>query len=127
MEEVDDILKYLDENSSEIINETPGGYLNGLLEIKGQKVADVAMRSERGDYVYKVFQGERKASRDILIAIAIGMSLTVSETQLLLRIAQTAQLDPRNRHDSVMIYALNNSLSVQKTNDILYDIDEMTL
>jgi len=127
LEDIDDIMKYLDENSGEIIEETPESYLSCLLEIKGLKVANVAQRSERGDYVYKVFQGKRKASREILLAIAIGMSMTVSETQLLLRIARTAQLDPRNQHDSVIIYALSNNLTVQKTNDILYDVDEETL
>jgi len=91
------------------------------------KTADVAQRFGQGDYVYKVFQGTRKASRDILLAIAIGMSLTVSETQMLLRIAQAAQLDPRNRRDSVMIYALNNNTTIESTNDILFDIDGNTL
>ena len=127
MEKTDDIQKYLDEYCEEIIHETTEGYLNGMLEFKGQKVADVALRSERGDYVYKVFQGKRKASRDILLAIAIGMGLTVLESQLLMRIAQVAQLDPRNRRDSVIIYTLSNGLTVQKTNNILYDVDEPTL
>lgn len=127
LEITDNIQKYLDENNSEIINETIEGYLSGLLEIKGLKVSDVALRSEHGDYVYKVFQGKRKASRDILLAIAIGMNLNFPETQLLLRVAQEAQLDPRNRHDSVVIFALSNGLSVQKTNEILFDVNIATL
>ena len=124
---VDDINKYLDENTQEFIAETPQSYLSGLLSIKGLKAADAARLSGQGDYVYKVFRGERKASRDILLAISIGMGLATHEAQLLLRIAGSAQLDPRNRKDSVLIYALNNALTIEKTNEILYDIEEMTL
>ena len=126
LSEVDDLQAFLDENADEILNETTEGYLNGLLQIKGLKAADAAQRSGQGDYVYKVLQGTRKAGRNILIAIAVGVGLTVPETQLLLRIAQTAQLDPRNRRDSVVIYALNNTLAIEKTNEILYDLDENT-
>lgn len=127
LKETDDIQKHLDENDSEIIKETLQGYLNGMLQIKGMKAGDVATLSGQGEYVYKVFQGKRKASRDILIAVSVGMALTVAETQLLLRIAQTAQLDPRNRKDSVIIYALNSNLSIDKVNEVLYDVGESTL
>lgn len=127
LKETNDIQKYLDENSNEIIKETPQGYLNGLLQIKGLKASDVAVLSGQGDYVYKVFGGKRKASRDILLAVAVGMGLTVAETQLLLRIARIAQLDLRNRRDSVMLYALNNTLAVEQLNEILFDVKESTL
>ena len=125
--EADDIQKYLDDNTQEFIQETPESYLSGLMSMKRLKPADVARLSGQGDYVYKVFKGERKASRDILIAISIGMGLAIFEAQLLLRIAKAAQLDPRNRKDSVLIYALNNALTIEKTNEILYDSEEMTL
>ena len=127
LKEADDIQKYLDENTQEFIQETPESYLSGLLSMKSLKPADVARLSGQGDYVYKVFKGERKAGRDILLAISIGMRLRLHEAQLLLRIAGTAQLDPRNRKDSVLIYALNNALTIEKTNEVLYDIEEMTL
>jgi len=127
LKETDDIQIYLDENNGEIIKETIQGYINGLLEIKRLKLSDVAARSGQGDYVYKVFGGKRKASRDILLAVSVGMGLTLAETQLLLRIAQTAQLDPRNRRDSVIIYALHNNMAVVKANEILYDIGEVSL
>lgn len=127
LKEVDDIQAFLDEHEQDLLKETTEGYLNGLLNEKGLRAADVAQRSGQGDYVYKVFQGKRKASRNILLAIAVGMNLTVSETQMLLRIAQTAQLDPRNRRDSVLIYALSNNATTESINDILYEVGEITL
>ncbi len=127
LKETDDIQKFLEEHSGELITETPQSFLSGVLQTKGLKAADVAALSGQGDYVYKVFQGKRAASRNILLAISLGMGLSLAETQLLLRIAQAAQLDPRNRRDSVIIYALNQSLPVGKTNEILYDVAEATL
>lgn len=117
---------YLDENENELINETTQSYLTKLIEEKQLKVADVAQKSAQGDYVYKVFQGARKPSRDILIAIAFGMSLGLEETQRLLRIAGVARLDPRNRRDSVVIYAVSKNLRIEDLNDILYDFSEAT-
>ena len=127
LKEIDNIQVFLDENEQELLNETVHSYLAGLLTEKKLTAAIVAQRSGQGDYVYKVFQGKRKASRDILLAIAIGMNLNLAEAQLLLRIAQTARLDPRNRRDSAIIYALNNESQIETTNDILCDIGEATL
>ena len=127
LKEVDDIKAFFDENELELTKETVQGYLGGLLMVKNLKTAEVAQLSGQGDYVYKVFQGKRKASRDILLAISIGMNLTCPETQMLLRIAQTAQLDPRNRRDSVIIYSLNNGIPIESVNDLLFDNNEITL
>ena len=127
LKHTEDILQYLDDNSDELIGLMPHAYLQDMLQIKHKKPAEVSLLSGQGDYVYKVFQGTRKASRGILLAIALGMGLDIDETQLLLRIAKMAQLDPRNRYDSVILYALQQNLSVDKTNEILFDLGESTL
>lgn len=122
-----DITKCVEENREAYLNITPVQYLNNLIEVKKLIIADIAEGSERGDYVYKVFSGKRKASRDVLIAIAFGMNLTLDETQLLLRIASKARLDPKNARDSVIIYGLYSSLRISHVNDILYERSERLL
>jgi hypothetical protein len=99
-------------------------YLDSLVARKSIKISEVAERSGQGDYVYKVFQGSRKASRDILLAIAFGMSLTLDETQTLLRVAGNAQLDPRSRRDSVIIYGLCKKMKITEVCEILYELKE---
>lgn len=121
-----DIEFFLDENETELIDETTQSYLTKLAEEKQLKVAEVVQKSAQGDYVYKVFQGARKPSRDILIAIAFGMSLGLEQAQRLLRIANVARLDPRNRRDSVVIYGISKGLRIEALNDILYDLSEET-
>ena len=122
--ETTDIEHFMEENESNFMRETVPEYLDRLVAEKRLKVSEVAERSGQGDYVYKVFQGTRKASRDILLAIAFGMQLSLEETQELLRTAGTAQLDPRSRRDSVVIYGLCKKLRITDVCDILYELKE---
>lgn len=115
-----DIESFFKANEDKFLNQTTPGYLNELLKIKGLSVATVATASGVGEYTYKVFSGDRKPSRDILIAIAIGMKLSLKEAQLLLRISKFAILDSRDKRDSIIIYALANGLTVAQTDDLLY-------
>ena len=123
----DDIQKYLDENKDEIIGETLHDYLNDLQQQRGLKTGQIASRSGQGEYVYKIMrEAHRNPGRDVLLAIAIGMSLDMAETQLLLRIARVASLDPRNSRDSVIIYAINNGSTMDETNRILDELGKET-
>lgn len=114
---------YLRENEEELQHWTLDSYLHHLMEEKQMKIADVMNKSQQSDYVYKVFKNQRKASRDILIAIALGMECSLNETQTLLRISSQARLDPRNSRDAVFLYAVLHHLPVVELNEILYDLD----
>lgn len=113
---------YLKENETELLSLSLDDYLHLLLEEKHLKISDVMNRSQQSDYVYKVFKNQRKVSRDILIAIALGMECKLDEAQTMLRIASQARLDPRNQRDAVFIYALLHHLSVVQVNEVLYDL-----
>lgn len=123
IQNAENIELYLKENGKELQTWTLDKYLQYLITEKHMKIADVMNKSQQSDYVYKVFKNQRKASRDILIAIALGMSCSLDETQTLLRIASQARLDPRNQRDAVFIYAVLHNLTVVDVNEILYDLD----
>lgn len=122
-----DIKKFLDENEDEFINLNCVDFLNSIIAQKNITIASVAKKSGQGDYVYKVLNGERKPSRDVLISIAFGMQLSLDETQLLLRISKNAMLDPRDRRDSIIIYGINEKLSVDLINDLLFEMKFNTI
>ena len=94
---------------------------------KGVSISAVSKNSGVGEYVYKIFRGERTPSRDILIAIAFGMNLSLEETQLLLRISKFAVLDSRNKRDSVIIFSLTHGFTVFQTDDILEEQNISTI
>ena len=122
-----DIDAFLKKHESDFLNKTPVHYLNELITIKNMKISDIARGSGAGEYVYKIFSGERKSSRDILISIAFAMCLTVDETQLLLRISKFAVLDAREKRDSVIIFCLSRGCNVFETDDVLDGQNFVTL
>lgn len=120
-----DIESFFKSHENEFINETTSSYLNRMLELRDINISTIAKESGTGEYVYKIFRGDRTASRDILISIAFSMKLSLEETQLLLRISKFAILDSRNKRDSVIIYCLTHNLTIFETDDIL-DEQNMT-
>ena len=121
------IAEFLDKHNDEFIKETPKSYLNFMLSKKNMSVARIAKESGVGEYTYKIFNDERKPSRNILIALAVGMSLTLQETQLLLRISKFAILDSRDKRDSIIIFGLMNHLSVFEIDDLLSENGVVTI
>lgn len=122
-----DIESFFKSYEGQFIKETTVSFLNSMLELKGVSISAVSKNSGVGEYVYKIFRGERTPSRDILIAIAFGMNLFLEETQLLLRISKFAILDSRNKRDSVIIFSLTHGFTVFQTDDILEEQNMSTI
>lgn len=127
LKNADDIKTFLDLHEQEFLSQTLTDYLNELMTDKNITVAKIAKNSGIGEYVYKIFSGERRATRDVLISVAFGMELSIEETQLLLRIAKFAVLDSRERRDSVIIYALSHDMTVFECDDFLNENNLITL
>lgn len=122
-----DIEEFFKTHEDKFITQTHHTYLNELVALKNLKISTIANNSGTGEYAYKIFKGERKPSRDIMISIAFGMELSLEETQLLLRISKFAVLDSRDKRDSIIIYGLTHNLSVHQTDDMLYNKKMLTL
>lgn len=127
IQNADNIQFYLEENKEDLHQWTLERYLHYLMDEKHLKISDVMNRSGQSDYVYKIFKNQRKPSRDILLAIAIGMKCDLKETQTLLRIASLARLDPRCKRDAIVIYAVLHQYTIMEINEILYDLEESLL
>lgn len=109
-----DVEDYLRENAGELLSQTLASCLESLLSRHGLKKGAVieAAGIERS-YGYQLFSGRRGTpSRDVLLALALAMHLSVDETQTLLRVAGLAMLYPRVRRDSVILRALADGVSV---------------
>lgn len=118
------IENFIKENYSEYHNISVTEYLKLQLKDKNLKISQISVSSCLGDYVYKIFNGTRKANRDVYIAIGISMGLTYNEFQLLLRLAKYLMLDPRDMRDSIFLYAISKNLTVIETNDILFNCNK---
>lgn len=78
-------------------------------------------------YAYQIFSGKKKPSRDKVIMLSFGLDLALAETQRLLKAAEFSPLTPKNKRDSIILYAKCNGLNINKTLSLLYDNDEEIL
>ena len=127
LKNADDIQAFLDSHEQEFISETPVDYLNYIINSRKTSIAEIAKKSGVGNYVYKVFNNERQPSREVMIAIALGIGLSLEEAQLLLRISKFAILDSRDKRDSIIIYGFINHLTVFEVDDLLANNDFITI
>jgi len=113
--------EFFAKNKENMITLSFSEYLMSLLGQKGLKRADVIRDSGLGkSYVFQIFQGERKPSRDKLIAIAFGLHLGSKETQRMLKLGGCSELYARVPRDAVILFAIQRGMDIDATEDLLY-------
>lgn len=128
LEKTENIDDYLNDNAADIIDTELKDYLDSKLIEKNLRVADVIARSNIAqDHVYKIFSGKRGAGRDKLLCICFGMGLNLQETQLALRLSGSNILYPKNKRDSLIIFAINNNANIIDCNAALDELGEKIL
>ena len=95
-------------------------YIKSYVEHNSISLASLQKRSyiERS-YFYQIVRGSKHPGRDKVISIALAAGMTLPDTQIALQKAggwSLCCIDPR---DSVLIYAVNKSLSIAETNSLL--------
>ena len=90
--------------------------------------SDIINRADIGyTYFYDIINGKKKPSRDKLIRLFIAMRFLLEDCQKALRIYCYSELYPKNKRDSVVIYAINHRLSVLQLNELLKENGEEEL
>ena len=82
-----------------------------------QELAHEQARLERSTG-FKIMNGQRRPSRDVLLRVALVLQLDLEEAQQLLKVGRHAPLTPRDSRDQAVIRGLLHKKS-------LYDVDEM--
>ena len=103
-------------------------YFNELLSKKGINKSDMVSRSgiER-TYLYHILSGGRLPGRDNALRLCIGAGLNLEETMRCLELLSVGILYAKNKRDSIIIYSINRSFSVDEANSLLYEHDEQPL
>lgn len=125
----EDLDRYFAAHTADMLTTDLTGYLNALLEAHQLHKADLvsACWLERS-YLYQLFSGTRRnPSRDTLLALALGMHLTLDETQQLLRVGMAPPLLPRIRRDAVLMKAIAGGCTLRQCNDMLMRYHEKTI
>lgn len=110
------------EQQDYLISEDIKIHLTELLILKNKSKADVLRRAEITEATgYQYFDGKRKPSREKMIALAIGLELTLEETDLLMKKTSYAKLYPKHEWDAVIIYGMTHQLSIQQLDELLFE------
>ena len=116
----ENIKDFLAENQENMLTMNLSEYLMTLLRQKKLKRADVIRDSHlEHAYVYQIFDGKKKPSRDKLIAIAFGLHLNAEETQRMLRLGGCSELYARIGRDAVILFAVSRGMSIGETDELL--------
>lgn len=122
------IEQFIKSNEEHFAKRDLAAYLEKLLEKKNMKKSDVFKRAGfNASYGYDVFSQKRKPSRDKVLALCFGLMLNVDEANHLLNYASLSELYPRIKRDSIIIFALDHHLDIDRCNYLLMDSGEKTL
>ena len=117
-----DFEDFLAANQENMLTLTLSEYLSQQLYQKDIRVADVIRDSGlTKSYVHQIFNGEKKPSRDKLIAIAFGLRLNAEETQRMLKLGGCSELYPRTERDALILFAIFHGKNISDTDDDLYE------
>lgn len=119
----EDLDAYFARNSARQTDIALAPYLQGLLDEKGVTRAAVIRKAKMATpYVYQLFDGRRtNPSRETMLQLLFGFGLNIEEAQRLLRVARVGALYPKDKRDSVILFALEHGRSLDETNDMLYE------
>jgi len=78
-------------------------------------------------YAYEVFSGCKRPSREKTLLLSYGLKCNFKETQRLLLSAKHNPLHPKDKRDSIIIFAKSNGHSLLETNLLLDEFNELLL
>lgn len=123
-----ELTAYIDE-----IDEHPSAgsfyeYFLSLPEVASQKKTELLKKSDmdRG-YFYMLLRGDRNPGRDNAITLCLAAGLDLAQVQRALEITNLGILYSKNRRDAILIFCINQGLSVIDTNELLDRFGEKTL
>lgn len=117
--------QYLAENEDSFVSEDLKEFWKEVIAKCGMSKVDIINKADIGyTYFYSVIGGKNYPSRDTIIKIFVAMGLSLEDCQRALKLYNWAQLYPKVKRDSIVIYALNHSLSLYKLEEMLEENDE---
>jgi len=99
-------------------------YISSLCTAQNEIPEHIIQRSGlEKSFGHQLFSGRRTPSRDTVLQLAFGFSLSVADAQELLKVARKSPLYPRVKRDSAIIYCLFHGISFVDTQIILHDLE----
>lgn len=128
LQKAEDVFAFTRENEEEMEAISLTEQLEQLLKKYQKQKKDVIKEAGMDTtYGYQIFDGRKKPRRDKLIQLAFGFPLTVEETNKVLRAAGVSDLYVRCKRDTICMYCLQQKMTMDECNTLLYQAGEETL
>ena len=103
-------------------------YLNKKNTEAGLTAASVIQNAQiQRNYGYQILNGSKNPGRNKVIALSLALHFSLDETQRALTLSGENILYSKNKRDSILIFSIQKRLSVQQTNELLFEMNEATL
>lgn len=96
-------------------------YFSRTFKEKGLSKSTVIKNSDLDrTYAYEILRGNKKPSRDKILQLCIGASFNLEESNKALKIGNTGELYAKVPRDSIIIFGINNNLTIIEINELLF-------
>lgn len=119
---------YLSENEDSFVVKDLTAFWKKTIKKSNMSKIDIINGADMGyTYFYNIIGGKSIPARDTIVKIYISMGLDIDDCQTALKLYNWAYLYPKNKRDSILIYALTHKLSLYEVEDMLVSQGEKGL
>ena len=118
------LTEFFQENKAAFNLLTIGEYIE--LELKKRNLTKASIIRKSGinkRFFYDILAGKKTPNRRYIIRLLLALGVGFSDVQWYLKACDYPQLYVKNKRDSIIIYCLNNKLSVSECNKMLNNVD----
>ena len=127
LKKTEDFFEFAKENETELesisLTEQLEQFLEKYKKPKKDVIKDAGLDTT---YCYQIFDGRKKPRRDKLLQLAFGFPLTVEDANKLFRAGGMSSLYVRCKRDTICMYCLQQKMTVDECNELLYKAGEET-
>lgn len=128
LQKAEDVFKFTVVNEEEMEAVSLTEELERLLKKYQKRKKDVIKDAGMDTtYGYQIFDGRKNPRRDKLIQLAFGFPLTVEEANKVFRAAGVSDLYVRCKRDTICMYCLQQKMTVDECDELLYQAGEEML
>lgn len=127
LQKAEDFFEFVRENETEMESITLTELLEQFLD-KYQKPKKDVIKDAGLDttYGYQIFDGRKKPRRDKLLQLAFGFPLSIEDANRLFRAGGLSSLYVRCKRDTICMYCLQQKMTIDECNELLYKAGEDT-
>lgn len=119
---------YISSNTSSFVFHTINDFWENACEKSGESKSNIINKADFNYcYFYDVINGRKIPAKDKIIRLVLAMNLSLDDCQQALRLCDKSLLYPRIKRDSIIIYAINNNMTILQCNDLLSKFGEEIL